>query len=867
MAIEKSLYAAPQGLPDLENMEPDIEIEIENPDDVSLMIGGMQMDLMPDESDEDFNINLAEELDDSVLQTIADDLIGDFEDDVSSRKDWIQTYVDGLELLGLKIEERAEPWQGACGVYHPLMSEALVKFQSETMMSTFPAAGPVKTQIIGKETPEKKEAAIRVQDDMNYQLMDVMTEYRPEHERMLWGLGLSGNAFKKVYFDPSLDRQVSIFVPAEDIVVPYGASDLESAERVTHVMRKTENEMRRLQVAGFYRDIDLGEPANTLDEVEKKIAEKLGFRATSDDRYKILEIHTYLDLEGYEDVDDDGEPTGIALPYVVTIEKGSNEVLSIRRNWEEDDKNKRKRQHFVHYGYVPGFGFYCFGLIHLVGAFAKSGTSLIRQLVDAGTLSNLPGGFKSRGMRIKGDDTPISPGEWRDVDVPSGPMRDNIIPLPYKEPSQTLYQLLGTIVEEGRRFANTADLQISDMSAQAPVGTTLAILERTLKTMSAIQARVHYSMKQELGLLKGIIASFTPEDYNYEPTEGSRKAKRSDYDNVAVIPVSDPNASTMAQKIVQYQAVLQLAQGAPQLYNMPLLHRQMLDVLGIKDAAKLIPMSDDMEPLDPVSENQNILTMKPVKAFLTQNHQAHIQVHMSAMQDPKIAQLLQNNPQAQQLQAAMMAHINEHLGFEYRVQIEQQLGFALPPQHDESGEDVHMDPEVEANLAPMLAQAAQQLLQKNQAEAAQQQAQQQAQDPLVQMQMQELQLKAAEQQRKAQKDQMDAQLKLAQIEVEKQRIASQAATAQKQIQVDALKNAASLTAKEKMEAKKIQTGALKDAATITAKKELEQKRMQIDALKSAAQLTEQKRQHNTRLAHDAEQADKQILSKEPKAEE
>lgn len=861
MAIEKSLYAAPEGLPDLESMEPDLEIEIENPDDVTLTIGGMKLDLMPDEDEEDFDANLADEMDESFLQTIASDLTADFENDISSRKDWITTYVDGLELLGLKIEERSEPWEGACGVYHPLLSEALVKFQSETMMSTFPAMGPVKTQIIGKETPEKKDAAIRVQDDMNYQLMDVMSEYRPEHERMLWGLGLSGNAFKKVYFDPSLDRQVSIFVPAEDIVVPYGASDLQSAERVTHVMRKTENEMRRLQIAGFYRDVDLGEPDNSLDEVEKKIAEKLGFRATTDDRYKVLEMHVYMDLEGYEDVDEDGEPTGIALPYVVTIEKGTNTVLAIRRNWEKDDDLKQKRQHFVHYGYVPGFGFYCFGLIHLVGAFAKSGTSLIRQLVDAGTLSNLPGGFKSRGMRIKGDDTPISPGEWRDVDVPSGPMRDNIIPLPYKEPSQTLYQLLNTIVEEGRRFANTADLQISDMSAQAPVGTTLAILERTLKTMSAIQARVHYSMKQELGLLKKIIAAFAPEDYDYDPVEGSRKAKRSDYDNVDVIPVSDPNASTMAQKIVQYQAVLQLAQGAPQLYNMPLLHRQMLDVLGIKNAQKLIPMAEDLVPTDPVSENQNILMLKPVKAFLTQDHKAHIQVHMAAMQDPKIAQLLQGNPQAPQLQAAMMAHINEHLGFEYRVQIEQQLGFALPPQHDESGEDAHMDPQVEANLAPMLAQAAQQLLQQNQAEVAQQQAQQQAQDPLVQMQMQELQLKAAEQQRKAQKDQIDAQLKQQQIQVERERIAAQAQTAAKQIQVDALKNAATITAKQKGEDKRLKVEALKTAADLTARKELDSKRMQIDALKSAAQLTEQKRQHDTKLAHEGMQ---QALNREQK---
>jgi hypothetical protein len=684
----------------------------------------------------------------------------------------MQTYVDGLELLGLKIEERTEPWEGACGVYHPLLTEALVKFQSETMMSTFPAAGPVKTQIIGKETPNKKQSAQRVQEDMNYQLTDIMQEYRPEHERMLWGLGLAGNAFKKVYYDPNIERQVSLFVPAEDIVVPYGASNIETAERVTHVMRKTENELRKLQVGGFYRDVDLGEPNNVLDEVEKKIAEKLGFRATSDARYKLLEMQVNLDLKGYEH-EEEGEPTGIAVPYIVTIEKGSNTILAIRRNWEPDDETHAKRQHLVHYGYVPGFGFYYFGLIHLVGAFAKSGTSLIRQLVDAGTLSNLPGGFKTRGMRIKGDDTPIAPGEFRDVDVPSGTMRDNILPLPYKEPSQVLLGLMNQIVEEGRRFANTADLQISDMSANSPVGTTLAILERTLKVMSAVQARVHYSMKQELKLLKKIIADYTPEDYDYDPDEGSRKAKRSDYSNVDVIPVSDPNASTMAQKIVQYQAVLQLAQGAPQMYNMPLLHRQMLEVMGIKEVQKLIPMDDDQKPTDPVSENQNVLMMKPVKAFAYQDHKAHITVHMSAMQDPKIMQLLQNNPSAPQIQSAMMNHMNEHLGFEYRKQIEQQLGMNLPAQKDDSGEDANMTPEVEARLSPLLAQAAQQLLQMNQQEAQQQQAQQQAQDPLVQMQQQELQIKQAELERKKQKDAMDAQLKQQQMQIEKERIQSQ----------------------------------------------------------------------------------------------
>jgi hypothetical protein len=760
-------------------------------------------------------------------------LTGEFDEDIASRKDWIQTYVDGLELLGMKIEERAEPWEGACGVTHPLLSEALVKFQSETMMGTFPAQGPVKTQIIGRETPDKKESAKRVADDMNYQLTDVMTEYRPEHERMLWGLGLAGNAFKKVYYDPSLERQVSIFVPAEDIVVPYGASDLQSSPRITHVMRKSENDVRKLQVAGFWRDVDLGEPTLVLDEVEKKIAEKLGFRATSDDRFKILEMQVELDLKGFEHTDKSGEKTGIALPYIVTIEKGTNKVLAIRRNWDEDDTTYRRRTHIVHYGYIPGFGFYCFGLIHLIGAYAKSGTSLLRQLVDAGSLSNLPGGFKTRGMRAKGDDTPISPGEWRDMDVPSGTLRDNIMPLPYKEPSQALAALMDKIVEEGRRFANTADLQISDMSAQAPVGTTLAILERTLKTMSAVQARIHYSLKQELRLLKAIIAAYTPEEYSYEPVEGDRRAKKSDYDDVDVIPVSDPNASTMAQKIVQYQAVFQLAQQAPNLFNMPLLYRQMLDVLGIKDAQKLVPMEEDQKPTDPITENQNVLMMKPVKAFAYQDHQAHITVHMAAMQDPKIQALLQNNPMAQQMAQAMMAHVNEHLGFEYRKQIEQQLGMSLPPQKDETGEEINMSPEVEARLSPLLAQAAQRLLQQNTQQVQAAQAQQQAQDPIVQMQMQELQIKQAEQQRKAQKDQADVALKAQQLQVERERIASQQQTAQMQQKNDLLKTAASMTKDREMESANIAVDVLKHLSNKNAEEQLRAMQERLQARRQA----------------------------------
>jgi hypothetical protein len=769
MAIEKALYAAPTGLEDMvEGIEPDIEIEIEDPESVSIKAGGLEIEIEPTEMDDEFNENLAEKIDDDILVELAGDLLGEVQSDLDSRKDWVQTYVDGLELLGLKIEERTEPWPGACGVYHPLLSEALVKFQSETIMETFPAAGPVKTSILGQETTEKIEASQRVKDDMNYQLTEVMVEYRPEHERMLWGLGLSGNAFKKVYFDPSLGRQVSLFVPAEDMVVPYGASSLETSERVTHVMRKTKNELRKLQVMGFYRDIELDDPTDTLDEIEKKIAEQMGFRATQDDRYKILEIHTYLDLPGYEDKDEKGEETGIALPYVVTIEKGTEEILAIRRNYHPDDPLKKKRDHFVHYGYIPGFGFYCFGLIHLIGAFAKSGTSILRQLVDAGVLSNLPGGFKTKGLRVKGDDTPIAPAEFRDVDVASGTIKDNIMTLPYKEPSQVLYSLLGTIVEEGRRFASAADLKVSDMSAQSPVGTTLAILERTLKVMSAVQARIHYAMKQEFKLLKNIIRDYTPEEYDYEPLEGPPRAKRSDYDMVEVMPVSDPNAATMSQKVVQYQAALQLAQSAPQLYDLPLLHRQMLEVLGIKNAAKLVPIDDDQKPTDPVSENMDALNEKPIKAFIYQDHAAHITVHMSMLQDPVTQQMLQQNPKAQFIVAAMMAHIMEHYGFQYRKNLEEKLGVPYPAPNEEMPEDM------EVEISRLAAAGAQKLLQANQSMMAQQQAQQAQQDPIVQMQQAELQLKAAELQRKAQKDQTDAQLKRQQQQIEQQRIATQA---------------------------------------------------------------------------------------------
>ena len=754
---------------------PELEIEIEDPESVEIGIDGMPVMRIEEEepSDEDFDANLAEYISDGDLQALASDLVDDFDEDIGSRKDWMQTYVDGIQLLGMKIEERSEPWEGACGVYHPLLSEALVKFQAETIMETFPAAGPVKTQIVGKETQEKKDAAERVADDMNYQLTDVMQEFRPEHERMLWGLGLSGNAFKKVYYDPSIGRQVSMFVPAEDLVVPYGATDLATSPRVTHVMRKTPNELRKLQVAGFYRDIELPEPSDSFDEVEKKIAEKMGFRATTDDRYKILEMQVDLDLPGYED-EEDGEPTGIALPYIVTIDKSNGIVLAIRRNWRPEDEHKKKRSHFVHYGYIPGFGFYCFGLIHLIGAFAKSGTSILRQLVDAGSLANLPGGFKTRGLRIRGDDTPIAPGEFRDVDVPSGTMRDNILPLPYKEPSQVLAQLMNQIIEEGRRFASAADMKISDMSAQAPVGTTLAILERTLKVMSAVQARIHYSFKEELKLLRDIIRDYTPDTYNYEPVEGSPRAKKSDYDNIDVIPVSDPNAATMAQKITQYQAVLQLAQGAPQIYNLPKLHRQMLDVLGIKNAQQLVKLPEDQKPEDPITENTNVLMMKPVKAFYYQDHRAHIAVHMAAMQDPKIMQLVGQNPQAQAMQAAMMAHINEHVAYEYRKQMEMRMGIELPfhPDEDDS-EDKAMPQELEVRVSQMAAQAAQQMLQQNQQEAQAQQNAQAQQDPIIQLQQQEMQIKQGELELKSKKLATDAAAKADQLQIERDRIESQ----------------------------------------------------------------------------------------------
>ena len=797
-SMDKGLYAAPLGIEEEMGMAPPFEIEIEDPESVTIGMGDIEIELTPDKegTDEEFNANLADFMDDSALDSLGGELVGDFDKDINDRKDWIRTYVEGLKLLGLKYEERTEPWAGACGVFHPMLTESVVRFQSEGIMETFPAAGPVKTQILGKDTPDKEEASARVREDMNYQLTEVMVEYRPEHEKLLWNLPLSGSAFKKVYYDPSIGRQVAMFIPAEDIVVPYGASNLERAERVTHVMRKTENEIIKLQEAGFYSDVDLGEPSHELDDIEKQKAEETGMSALQDDRYRILEMHVDLDLKGYEHKDKDGEMTGIALPYVVTVEKATNKILAIRRNWYEDDELHIKRQHFVHYQYIPGFGFYGYGLIHLIGGYAKSATMLIRQLVDAGTLSNLPGGLKSRGLRVKGDDTPIAPGEFRDVDVPSGSIRDNILPLPYKEPSQVLFALFQNIVQEGRQFASSGDMNVSDMSAQAPVGTTLAILERTLKVMGAVQARMHYSMRQEFRLLKAIIADYTPEEYDYEPVDGSRRAKKSDYDMVAVIPVSDPNAATMAQKIVQYQAALQLAQTAPQLYNLPLLHRQMIEVLGIKNAAKLIPIEDDAKATDPVQENQNVLTGKPVKAFIEQDHQAHIAVHTSMLQNPKIMGLVGQTPQGQALVAAMMAHINEHLAFAYRKEVEQTVGLLLPTEEQEK----NMAPEVAAQVAQLAAQASTRMTQQAQSMAAQQQAQQQAQDPLVQMQQQELQIKMQELQLKVQKQQIDAAAKADQLRIEESRIAAQKEIAAMQV------GASAAAAKDKLEKSQLLEG-------------------------------------------------------------
>ena len=815
MSIEKGLYAAPEGEDDDLMEGSELEIEIVNPDMVTLDDGSVEITIIPGGDETDllgFDANLAEALDEGMLTELATDLIGMVEADEESRKEWADTYVKGLEILGFKQEERSTPWEGACGVNSTVLAEAAIRFQAETMSETFPASGPVRVKVLGKETKEKLEAAERVKADMNYQLTETMVEYRPEHERMLYSLGLAGSAFKKVYYDPTIDRQVAIYIPAEDVIVPYGASNIESAERVTHVMRKTKNEVRKLQAAGFYIDVELGEPSPFHTDIEEKKAEEGGYSITDDDRYSIYEIHADLLIEGVDDEDD------LAKPYVVTIERGTSEILSIRRNWNEEDELMLKRQHFVHYVYVPGFGFYGLGLIHIVGGYARAGTSLIRQLVDAGTLSNLPGGLKSRGLRIKGDDSPISPGEWKDVDVPSGVIRDNIMPLPYKEPSQTLLALLNQITTEGRRLGAISDMNISDMSANAPVGTTLALLERTLKPMAAVQARVHYAMKLEFKMLKAIMAEEAPTEYEYQPFRGEVSARQSDYALVDVIPVSDPNSSTMAQRVVQYQAVLQMSQQAPQIYNLPQLHRQMIEVLGVKNADKLVPTEDDAKPTDPVSENMNVLTGTPVKAFLIQDHEAHIVTHQSFMKDPMIAGAIGQNPQAQQMMAALNAHIAEHLGFRYRAQLQEKLGVELPPPNAELPEDI------EVHLASLIAEGAKQLTAQHEQEAAQQAAQQQQQDPVFQMQQAELQVKQQDVQRKMQKDQGDMQIKQGELQRKMQKDQTDASIDMEQIAI--------------------------------AKQELE-----IDAQKAGAKLAADRRTANTRLDLDLMKTQSEAASK------
>ena len=802
MAIEKGLYAAPEGIDASEEEGAALEIDIVNPEMVTLDDGSVEITIIPDADMGDmmpFDTNLAEGMEESDLNELADDLVGLVSADIDSRKDWADTFVKGLDVLGFKYEERTDPWEGACGVYSTVLAEAAIRFQAETMSETFPAAGPVKVKIIGLEDKDKEESSKRVKADMNYELTERMVEYRPEHERLLYSLGLAGSAFKKVYFDPNIGRQVALYIPAEDVVVPYGASHIETAERVTHIMRKTKNEMKKLQVSGFYRDVDLGDPQAYHTDIEERKAEEGGYSIQDDNRYSIYEIHADLVIEASGDSED-----GIAKPYVVTLERGTNEILAIRRNWNPEDSLTLKRQHFVHYVYVPGFGFYGLGLIHIIGGYAKAGTSLIRQLVDAGTLSNLPGGLKARGLRIKGDDTPIEPGEFKDVDVPSGSIRDNIMPLPYKEPSQTLLALLNQITNEGRRLGAISDMNISDMSANAPVGTTLALLERTLKPMAAVQARVHYAMKQEFKLLKAIMAEYASEEYAYEPIRGEVSARRSDYLSVDVIPVSDPNSSTMAQRVVQYQAVLQMAQSAPQIYDLPQLHRQMIEVLGVKNAEKLVPTEDDIRPTDPVSENMNALNGKPMKAFIYQDHDAHMAAHQAFLQDPMVAATIGQNPQAKRIMASLQAHIIEHLGFKYRKQMEEKLGAPLPNPNAELPEDM------EVNLARLIATAGTQVTQQNQQQAAQQAAQKKAQDPVVQMQQAELQIKQQEVQRKAAKDQADAQIEQAKLQ---------------------------LQAQENMQ----------DAQMDQAELALKQQELQIDAQKADAKLASDRRKDNTKL--------------------
>ena len=714
--------------------DPEIDVEVapDEGEDAAMVIE-------IDETEEQHGDNLLE----TVFATedgkkriggLAEELITQFDEDKRSREKWEKTYREGLKLLGLQTEERTEPWEGACGVVHPLLTEAVVRFQSEAITETFPAHGPVKTQLLGKQTPDRLASAERVKEDMNWRLTDEMPEYRTEHERLLWSLPIAGSAFKKVYFDESRGRQVSMFVPAEDVVVNYGASDLHEAERITHHMRRSKNWLERMIESGTYIDEEIGEPAVSQEETQTAKDDVLGVNGANSEQYDVLEMLVDLSVEPTPDGEDE---QSYGWPYVVTINKSTTKLMSIRRNWHETDPRKIKRQHFVHYSYITGFGFYGFGLLHLVGNHADAGTKLLRQLVDAGTLANLPGGYKTRGMRIKDDQTPHRPGEFKDADVASGVLKDNIMTLPYKEPSQTLFNLLQSIVEDGRKTANISDAAFSDANQNAPVGTTLALIERQLKTLSAVQARVHAAMRIEFKLIKELVKDNGEREYPYD-ADPDKMTKDEDYATVEIIPVSDPNATTMGVRIAQYQAAFDLAGKAPQLYDQAFLHREMLQTLGIKNVNKIVPMPDDQKPRDPVSENMAILMSKPVKAFLQQDHQSHIMVHQSFMQDPKIGMLLGQNPNAQVMFNSMQAHIAEHAAYAYRAQVQQAMGVELPDPNE------NMDPQAEYSLAGLLAQAANTVAAQNKNEQAQAQAQQQAQDPLVQMQKEELALKGRE---------------------------------------------------------------------------------------------------------------------------
>lgn len=780
MAVEKPME--PFSTDELEEMfgdvDPDeLEVEIETPlgltEDGGVVVEFGDEDLIDPEATE-HDANLAEFIDEDVLKAMASELVESFEADRQSRSDWAAAYVKGLDLLGMKIEERTQPWEGASGVFHPMLTEAVVRFQAQAMGELFPASGPARTKIVGQLTTEKTDQAQRVQQEINYQLTDNMPEYREETEQMLFRLALAGSAFKKVYFDPLRDRAVSAFVPVEDFVVSYGVNDLQTCDRYTHVMKKTQVDIMKLQMGGFYRDVELPDPEFDVSDIQQKYDEMNGEEAVldEDDRHTVLEMHVTMNMpEEYDD------PEGVPRPYVVTIDKSSREILAIRRNWYEDDARKTKRMHFVHYRYLPGMGFYGTGLIHLIGGLAKSATSIMRQLIDAGTLSNLPAGLKARGMRIKGDGTPLQPGEWRDVDVAGGTLRESLFPLPYKEPSGVLYQLLGNVVEEGRRIGSVADVQVGNMNPEAPVGTTLALLERSMKVMSGVQARLHASMKKELRLLSAIIRDYMPPKYDYQ-VEGDFNRADDFRSVVDVVPVSDPNAATMAQRVVQYQAALQLAQQAPHLYDLGKIHRQMLEVLGIQDADDIIKLPEDLKPKDPVTENMAMLKQEPIKVFAYQDHEAHIAVHMAAAQDPKIQQMVGQSPFASAIQAAMAAHLTEHVAMQYRVDIQKQLGVEMPDPEADLPEDV------EREVSRLAAAAASKLLQKNQTEAAEQAAQQQAQDPLTQIQRAELDIKAREvalKEAKAKHDalmdverlRLDEKIKTANVAVQSERIESE----------------------------------------------------------------------------------------------